>query len=57
MLGTRISVQEYPAAFAEAIVNMRLNVLVTLTRRINDAFMAFPLLVPGPFGEARSVFV
>ena len=43
MLGMRISVQEYPAAFAEPIVKISVNALATLTRSMNDAFMASPL--------------
>ena len=38
----RISVQEYPAAFAEPIVKISANALATLTRSMNDAFMASP---------------
>jgi RNA polymerase sigma factor (sigma-70 family) len=45
MLGMRISVQEYAAAFAELIVKISVNALVTLTRWMNDAFMAFPFVV------------
>jgi hypothetical protein len=45
MLGMRISVQEYVAAFAELIVKISVNALVTLTRWMNDAFMAFPFVV------------
>ena len=45
MLGIRISVQEYTAAFAEPIVRISVNALVTLTRRMNDAFMTSPFVV------------
>src|SRR5258705_5283051 len=45
MLGMRISVQEYPAAFDEPIVKISVNALVTLTRWMNDAFMASPFVV------------
>jgi hypothetical protein len=45
MLGTRISVQEYAAAFAEPTVKMIVIALTTVTRWMNEAFMAPPLVV------------
>jgi len=42
MLGMRISVQEYAAAFADAIVKISVNALVTLARRLNYAFIHSP---------------
>jgi hypothetical protein len=44
MLGMRISVQEYAAAFADAIVKISVNALVTLMRK-TEAMTYFLSLV------------
>jgi len=53
----RISVQEYAAAFAEPIVKISVNALVTLTRWMNDAFMASRSLYLEDARIVASVFV
>src|SRR5205809_757561 len=55
MLGMRISVQEYPAAFAEPIVKISVNALATLTRSMNDAFMASPFATAARHGTTGAL--